>query len=146
MQFSNFKNAGAHLDRALRKELQTQCPWTWCPIAPNGLSVLIGMNTASDPVLPILAERTDAGVVLTPPSGDVKQRCVIVVDDGVETGTVARAAARMLKELQPARIVLAVPVCPREAIADLQHCYDQIVAVDRPLVRRNLRWHYAVMT
>lgn len=146
MRFADFPDAGAHLDRALREELLTDGPLTWCPIVPNGVSVLAGMDTGGDSVLPIVVERTDAGVVLTPPSAkDVAGRCVIVVDDGVETGTVARAVASMLKELQPSRIVLAVPVCSREAIADLQHRYDQIVAVDRPMVRRALRWHYTAM-
>jgi predicted phosphoribosyltransferase len=147
MRFADFQDAGAHLDRALREELSAEGPLTWCPIEPNGVTVLAGMDTGRDLVLPITVERTESGVLLTPPSAkDVAGSCVIVVDDGVETGTVARAAAAMLKDLQPARIVLAVPVCPREVIADLQHRYDQIVAVDRPLVRRDLRWHYTDMT
>ena len=37
--------------------------------------------------------------------------------------------------------MLAVPVCPRDAVADLRGRYDDIVALDRPLVRRSLRWH-----
>jgi uracil phosphoribosyltransferase len=147
MRFADYQDAGAHLDRVLRAQLHTQSPLTWCPIVPNGQSVLAGMNTATDPVFPIAVERTESGVVLTsPPPDELAGRCVIVVDDGVETGTVARAAAVMLRETQPASLVLAVPVCPREAIADLQHRYDQIVAVDRPMVRRDLRWHYADLT
>lgn len=143
MRFIDFQDAGKQLNRVLREELTVEAPVTWCPIVPNGAGVLAGMNTGTDPVLPIVVERSDDGVVLAPPSPDeVAGRCVIVVDDGVETGTVARAAAAMLGALHPARIVLAVPVCPREAIADLQHRYDQIIAIDRPLVRRDLRWHY----
>jgi putative phosphoribosyl transferase len=41
-----------------------------------------------------------------------------------------------------ARLVLAVPVCPREALADLALRYDEVVAVARPLARRSLAWHY----
>jgi predicted phosphoribosyltransferase len=146
MRFTDFRDAGEHLDRTLRRELATEAPLMWCPIVPNGCSVLAGMITAPDSVLPIVVERTDSGVVPMPLSADdVAGTCVIVVDDGVETGTVARAAAAMLRPLQPVHLVLAVPVCPREAIADLQHRYDQIVAVHRPLVRRDLRWHYMDM-
>ncbi len=70
-------------------------------------------------------------------------RCVVVIDDGVETGTAARAAASALRESGVESLLLAVPVCPREALADLQHRYDQVVAVVRPLARRSLAWHYA---
>ena len=38
--------------------------------------------------------------------------------------------------------MLAVPVCPREALADLALRYDDVVAPVRPLVRRSLTWHY----
>jgi predicted phosphoribosyltransferase len=33
-------------------------------------------------------------------------------------------------------------VCPREAEAHLRHRYDRVIALERPLVRRSLRWHY----
>ena len=65
-----------------------------------------------------------------------------MIDDGVETGSVARAAAIALRELKPRRLVLAVPVCSREAMAGLARLYDEIIAVDRPLGRRALAWHY----
>ena len=69
---------------------------------------------------------------------------LIVVDDGVETGTVARAAAATLRPLGPARLVLAVPVCSREAMSDLALRYDEILAPVTPMGRRALTWHYAI--
>ncbi len=68
---------------------------------------------------------------------------VIVVDDGVETGTAALLVGRALREEGAGHLTLAVPVCPREAEPALRAVYDEIVAVQRPLVRRDLRWHYA---
>ena len=56
--------------------------------------------------------RSADGAVAEPVEG-IEGRLVIVVDDGVETGTVARAAAAALRPLGPARLVLAVPVCSR---------------------------------
>lgn len=145
-RFRNFADAGAQLETVLHAEVGDVGTWVWCPIAPNGVAVLAGMQVQDIPVAPLIVERSDDGaVVLPPPPELIEGRCAIVVDDGVETGTVARAAAGVLRELRPATLILAVPVCSREAMADLQHRYDRIVAVDRPLVRRDLRWHYEEM-
>jgi predicted phosphoribosyltransferase len=68
---------------------------------------------------------------------------VVVVDDGVETGTAASALARLLRGGQIDRLVLAVPVCPREVEPALRMVYDDVVSVVRPLARRSLHWHYS---
>ena len=92
-------------------------------------------------VLPLRVERTSDGVrLLSPP--EVSGATVLVVDDGVETGTVARAVASPLREAGAAHLNLAVPVCPREAMADLAMRYDEVIAVVTPLVRRSLAWHF----
>ena len=67
---------------------------------------------------------------------------MIVVDDGVETGTAARLVGAAAREAEVGRLVLAVPVCPRQAESGLRALYDDVVAIDRPLARRDLRWHY----
>ncbi len=46
-------------------------------------------------------------------------RTAIVVDDGIATGTTVRAALRGLRRRKPARLVLAVPVAPPEAVEAL---------------------------
>ena len=84
---------------------------------------------------------TDHGVTVEVPVEIVGRR-VLVVDDGVETGTAARAVVAALREAGAAYDALAVPVCPREAEADLRRRYDEVIAVTKPLVRRSLRWHY----
>lgn len=48
---------------------------------------------------------------------EVSGREVIVVDDGVATGHTARAALDSVLMSNPARLILAVPVCPRAAVA-----------------------------
>ena len=50
-------------------------------------------------------------------------------------GEAARAAGA-------AYLVLAVPVCPREARPAMERVYDEIIALEQPMVRRDLRWHY----
>jgi putative phosphoribosyl transferase len=58
-----------------------------------------------------LARRTGA---FGAPFIDLAGRTAIVVDDGVATGSSAIAACRALRNRQPSRIVLAVPVAPAE--------------------------------
>jgi predicted phosphoribosyltransferase len=108
-------------------------------IIPNGVPVAEVIAIELDlPIAGVSLHRDDeprAGII-----PDVTGRTIIVVDDGVETGTAARAIGRAVREAGAARVVLAVPVCPREALMD--RVYDHVIAVQRPLARRDLRWHY----
>ena len=114
---------------------------------PNGAPVAVGLREVRAlPVIGLEIARTDEGATALPDDAvatAIRGRTAIVVDDGVETGTVARAAAAALAPLGAVRLVLAVPVCPREVEADLARRYDAIVACVRPLARRSLAWHFA---
>ena len=113
-------------------------------VMPNGVPVAVGIREVIDvEVRGLPVTRSDDGAVAEPVD-DVDGRLVIVVDDGVETGTVARAAAAALRPLGPRRLVLAVPVCSREVMADLALRYDQVIAPVTPMGRRALTWHYAI--
>ncbi|MDR3637072.1 MAG: phosphoribosyltransferase [Isosphaeraceae bacterium] len=63
---------------------------------------------------------------------DVRGRTVIVVDDGLATGSTMRAAVAALRRLGPARIVAAVPVAARESLAELAPLVDQCVCEITP--------------
>jgi putative phosphoribosyl transferase len=58
---------------------------------------------------------------------DVYNRTVIVVDDGVATGLTDLAAVRALRRRGAGRIVVAVPVGSRQAVAMLQEAADEVV-------------------
>ena len=51
----------------------------------------------------------------------VQGRAVILVDDGLATGSTMRAAVAALRKQQPSRIVVAVPVAALEALRDASH-------------------------
>ena len=58
------------------------------------------------------------------PEPDVKGKTVILVDDGLATGSTIRAAVQALRQQQPARLVVAVPV------AAPQTCDEDVVGAD----------------
>lgn len=59
-------------------------------------------------------------------------RTVIVVDDGLATGSTMRAAALAVRELNPARVVVAVPVASRETCDDFRDVVDEVVCEATP--------------
>jgi putative phosphoribosyl transferase len=66
------------------------------------------------------------------PPMDVSGRVAVVVDDGVATGGTAAASLRWARSQGAARVVLAVPVAPREAVRRLSEESDEIVCLDTP--------------
>jgi putative phosphoribosyl transferase len=59
-------------------------------------------------------------------------RTVIVVDDGLATGSTMRAAVQALRQSHPARIVVAVPVAAPDTAERLRKEADEVVCVDTP--------------
>jgi putative phosphoribosyl transferase len=66
------------------------------------------------------------------PAAQVEGNTVIVVDDGIATGTTMRAALKALRRRRPAALVLAVPVAPRDTLEQLRAEVDQVVCLDTP--------------
>ena len=67
---------------------------------------------------------------------------VIVVDDGLATGTTARAALQALRRRQPARLILAVPLAPSETVAALRGEVDQLICLAEPSPFHAIGLHY----
>ena len=73
----------------------------------------------------------------------LRGRTIIIVDDGVATGGTARAALRGARKAGAAKIVLAVPVAPKEVIEDLRADADDIVCLSAEENFQAVGFHYA---
>jgi putative phosphoribosyl transferase len=66
------------------------------------------------------------------PFPSVRDRTVILVDDGLATGATMRAAVTALRAGNPERIVVAVPVAAAETCEGFQGVADEIVCAETP--------------
>jgi predicted phosphoribosyltransferase len=63
---------------------------------------------------------------------EVEGKTVILVDDGLATGSTMRAAALALRPLNPARVVVAVPVASAETCREFDDVVDEVVCEVTP--------------
>jgi putative phosphoribosyl transferase len=126
--FANLADAGRQLGSRLLGE-GVDSGELVLAVIPNGVPVakeaarVAGLELAA-----VRISRTPAGerVVHLP---HVAGRTVVLIDDGVETGSVARCVGERLRLAGARESVLAVPVCPVEAMEDLLVLYDRVVAL-----------------
>lgn len=68
------------------------------------------------------------------PALNVKGKTVIVMDDGMATGSSMTAGIRALRQIEPKRIVVAVPVAPERTCSLMKGEADEVVCVHSPRV------------
>lgn len=150
-KFENLFDAGVELGSLLRErpaDLITDA--IIACIMPNGVPVALGIESVvgARELFGIRLTRTGETAELNPDFRSnfdeslVKGKRVILIDDGVETGTAATICGQWLRSLEVADLVLAVPVCPRTAMNQLQFLFTNIVSVQSPFGARSLAWHY----
>lgn len=80
------------------------------------------------------------------PMPSVHGRTVIVVDDGLATGSTASAAIAVLRKLGAGFLVLAVPVGAVDTVARLRSQVDDLVCLEQPIVFYAVGEHYEDFT
>jgi len=66
------------------------------------------------------------------PLPDIKNKTIILTDDGIATGATLRAGIAALRELEPAKIVVAVPIAPASVYHDIGDEADEIIICETP--------------
>src|SRR5437763_13057149 len=66
------------------------------------------------------------------PPVDVRNKTVILVDDGLATGSTMRAAIAALRQHRPARIVVAVPAAAPQTCSEIADEVDEIICAATP--------------
>ena len=68
----------------------------------------------------------------TRPALNLKERIVLLIDDGLATGATMRAAVVAVRAQRPARVVVAVPVGAVETCVSLQELADDVICLRTP--------------
>ena len=66
------------------------------------------------------------------PYPELGGKTVIIVDDGMATGSSMRAAVQSVKKRGPEEVVVAVPVAPSEAVAEISKEGTRVVCIEQP--------------
>jgi putative phosphoribosyl transferase len=66
------------------------------------------------------------------PPLDLQNKTVVIVDDGIATGSTMLAALRALRRQKIERLILAIPVGPPETVQRLACECDQVIVLDMP--------------
>lgn len=84
-----------------------------------------------DSIRQIIQERIKKYRYSMPPF-TIENKTVIVVDDGVATGSTLLATLALIKAYKPKKIVVALPVSSREAYTKIQKEADEVVCISAP--------------
>ena len=76
--------------------------------------------------------RREAAYKAGRPPVSLKDRVVILVDDGLATGSTMKAAVQAVKQHGPSRVIVAVPVGAPETCRDLREYADEVVCASMP--------------
>ena len=60
---------------------------------------------------------------------NIKNKTIILVDDGAPTGATLVVSARWIRNMNPKRIIIAIPVAPNETVELLKNEVDQVVTI-----------------
>jgi predicted phosphoribosyltransferase len=97
----------------------------WCSIPESVIEAVVREEQKE-------LERRERAYREDRPAPDLRNRIVIVIDDGLATGSTMRAAAQAVRGRQPSRVVVAVPVGARETCAELAAYADEVICARMP--------------
>lgn len=79
-----------------------------------------------------IAEQRLASFRKNRPPRNLKGKTIILVDDGLATGSTMKAAIETSKSEFASRIVVAVPIAPADTITEMESLVDEVICLDIP--------------
>lgn len=112
-------------------------------IAPNGVmvlnkEVLRSLNVSRQALLQVAnSEKQELDRRVRVYRGDrpaplIRDRVIILVDDGIATSSTLRAAITVIQRQQPKRVVVATPIAPSSICESLERIVQQVVCLSTP--------------
>ena len=97
----------------------------WLGISPEEIDRIAAEETTE-------LERRESAYRGGRASPEVAGRVVILVDDGLATGSTMRAAVQAVRQRRPSRVIVAVPVGASDTCRDLQTIADEVLCARTP--------------
>jgi predicted phosphoribosyltransferase len=97
----------------------------WYPVSPAEIDAVTRAERLE-------LERREGAYRQGRPLLPIAGRTVILVDDGLATGSTMRAAVLAVRRLRPAHVIAAVPVASRQACQELRNVADEVVCAFTP--------------
>ena len=63
---------------------------------------------------------------------DLKNKMVVITDDGVATGSTIKAAIEVVRQSNPQKIIVAIPVIARDALKEIENLADEVIYLEAP--------------
>lgn len=63
---------------------------------------------------------------------ELKNKTVIITDDGIATGSTIIAAIHVIRKQKPKKIIVAVPVAPPDVITNIKEVADEVICLQIP--------------
>lgn len=112
-------------------------------IASGGIRVInpdaVALYRLSDATIDAVAqserrelERREQSYRTGRPPAPLEGRVIVLVDDGLATGSTMRAALLAVRQRRPSRIIVAVPVGSRETCREIGEIADEVVCLSTP--------------
>lgn len=68
------------------------------------------------------------------PPLDLKGKTVILTDDGVATGATMMAAIEVIRQQNPKKIIVAIPVIARDSLVKIENLADEVIYLEAPVL------------
>lgn len=136
MSFSNFFEAGQKLAQKLLVDLNLTANDSWLVLAVSSNGIQVGMPIAQSLKISLI-KKSDLKNDF-----DFKDKTLILTDDGVATGSTMQTIVEEIRQNNPKKIIMAVPVIAKKSLAKMENLVDEVIYLETPEIFFNVEQFY----